>query len=99
MTRTFTSHTIVFIATKRDCRRVAAVLKALGVNVGELHGDLKQMQRIETLARFKKREVDVLCSTDLAARGLDIEGVMTVSHFFQFLGSVVTNSKCWFFNK
>jgi ATP-dependent RNA helicase DDX27 len=54
------------------------VLGLLGIRVGQMHGSLSQTQRIEALNRFKTQHIDVLCSTDLAARGLDIEGVETV---------------------
>uniref|UniRef100_A0A1I7ZI18 RNA helicase n=1 Tax=Steinernema glaseri TaxID=37863 RepID=A0A1I7ZI18_9BILA len=78
VTRTFPDHTIVFVRTKRDCQRLHILLGLLGVKVGQLHGSLTQTQRVKALSQFKTQEIDVLCSTDLAARGLDIEGVQTV---------------------
>lgn len=58
------------------------LLGLLGVKVGQLHGGLTQSQRVKALSDFKSQEIDVLLCTDLAARGLDIEGVMTVSFDF-----------------
>ncbi|EJD75750.1 DEAD box polypeptide 27 [Loa loa] len=78
VTRNFPDHTIIFVKTKRTCRRLHIVLGLLGVKVGQLHSGLTQRQRVEALFRFKKAELDVLVSTDLAARGLDVEGVKTV---------------------
>lgn len=78
VTRTFPDHTIVFVRTKKSCQRLHIVLGLLGIKVGQLHSSLSQTQRIETLSRFKKAELDVLVSTDLASRGLDIEGISTV---------------------
>ncbi|XP_061197731.1 probable ATP-dependent RNA helicase DDX27 [Saccostrea echinata] len=81
VSRTFRDHCIVFIQTKKQAHRMHIVLGLLGINVGELHGNLSQAQRLETLKRFKESDVDVLLATDLAARGLDIEGVKTVINF------------------
>ena len=56
-------------------------LAARGYLVDELHGDLLQVQRALVLKRFRKAELQILCATDIAARGLDIEGV---THVFNY---------------
>ncbi|KAK7483044.1 hypothetical protein BaRGS_00025707, partial [Batillaria attramentaria] len=81
VSRTFCDKCIVFLQTKVQAHRLHIVLGLLGVSVGELHGNLSQAQRLETLKKFKEGEVDVLLATDLASRGLDIEGVKTVINF------------------
>ncbi|KAL6730826.1 hypothetical protein Aduo_001759 [Ancylostoma duodenale] len=78
VTRTFQENTIVFVKMKKDCQRMHILLGLLGLKAGQMHSSLSQAQRIEALSKFKKREIDVLVSTDLASRGLDIEGVQTV---------------------
>ncbi|KAJ8041357.1 putative ATP-dependent RNA helicase DDX27 [Holothuria leucospilota] len=76
--RTFHDHCLVFVQTKREAHRLHVILGLLGLNVGELHGNLSQPKRLESLRKFKEAQIDILVATDLAARGLDIEGVKTV---------------------
>lgn len=72
---------MVFCHTKERAHKVTMALAARGYLVDELHGDLSQVQRALVLKRFRKAELQILCATDIAARGLDIEGV---THVFNF---------------
>ncbi len=67
-------------------RRVAALLKLLGLPAVALHASMQQRQRLKALDRFKADPTGVLVATDVAARGLDITvGVMTVQDPRQLL--------------
>ena len=72
---------MVFCHTKERAHKVTMALAARGYLADELHGDLSQVQRALVLKRFRKAELQILCATDIAARGLDIEGV---THVFNF---------------
>ncbi|MBI3724853.1 DEAD/DEAH box helicase, partial [bacterium] len=72
---------IVFTRTKRGADRVAARLRSRGIDAEEIHGDLSQSRRESILGRFRANELHLLIATDVAARGLDIDGV---THIFNF---------------
>ncbi len=73
--------TIIFCRTKRACDRVAADLTGRGFAAAAVHGDLGQGAREQALRAFRSGKVDVLVATDVAARGIDIEGVTHVINY------------------
>ena len=77
-TKVFRSRCIVFFASKRLVHRMRIVFGLMGLKVAELQGGLTQIQRTQALDQFKSGEVDFLLATDVASRGLDIDGVETV---------------------
>lgn len=79
--RTFHHRTMVFVQTKKQVHRIYLLLRLLGMKTVELHGNLNQVHRLESLQQFKEETADILVATDVAARGLDIEGVKTVINF------------------
>lgn len=80
-TRSFASKAIIFSGTKMEAHRLKILFGLSGLKAAELHGNLTQAQRLDALELFRKKEVDFLIATDVAARGLDIVGVETVINF------------------
>ncbi|WP_336977827.1 DEAD/DEAH box helicase [Altererythrobacter fulvus] len=72
---------IIFANRKTTVRELAKSLKQHGFAVGEIHGDMDQPQRLAELQLFKDGHINILCASDVAARGLDVKGV---SHVFNF---------------
>ncbi len=72
---------IIFCNRKRDVDILNRSLLKSGFNAAALHGDMPQSKRTETLERFKEGEIRLLVASDVAARGLDIQGM---SHVFNF---------------
>ena len=72
---------IVFVRTKRGADRLVKRLAARDVQAVAIHGDKSQNQRDRALARFQSGSVDTLVATDVAARGIDVEGVSHVINF------------------
>ncbi|MGI4940584.1 MAG: DEAD/DEAH box helicase [Janthinobacterium lividum] len=75
------SRVLVFTRTKHGADRVTQHLEAVGQTAAAIHGDKSQPQRERALAAFKSGRITVLVATDVAARGIDVEGVTHVVNF------------------
>jgi superfamily II DNA/RNA helicase len=74
------NRSLVFTRTKHGAKKLARQLTATGVPAAELHGDLSQSVRTRNLASFATGAVRVLVATDIAARGIHVDGIGLVIH-------------------
>lgn len=72
---------VVFCRTKRRASTLNQALQERGYAADELHGDLSQAKREQVMKRFREAKLQLLVATDVAARGLDVEGV---THVFNY---------------
>ncbi|WP_406229690.1 DEAD/DEAH box helicase [Nocardia sp. NBC_01009] len=72
--------TIMFVRTKHGADRLAKQLRAAGIAAGALHGGKAQNNRTRTLAAFSDGSTPVLVTTDVAARGIHVDGISLVVH-------------------
>ena len=72
---------VIFCRTKRDTQKVAENLIEDGYNAGALHGDLSQNQRDLVMNSFRKRQIQMLVATDVAARGIDVDDITHVINY------------------
>ncbi|MEA4987356.1 MAG: DEAD/DEAH box helicase [Anaerovorax sp.] len=72
---------IVFCNTKRRVDEVTASLQARGYSADALHGDMKQSERDRVMNKFRKRLIDILVATDVAARGIDVNNIDAVFNY------------------
>ncbi|MGD0197963.1 MAG: DEAD/DEAH box helicase [Solirubrobacteraceae bacterium] len=72
---------LVFVRTKRGADRLVKRLDARGLKALAIHGNKSQNQRERALAHFRSGHVDTLVATDVAARGIDVDGISHVINF------------------
>lgn len=72
---------IVFTRTKRGANVVARTLQETGIRAAAIHGNKSQNAREQALADFRSKKLKVLVATDLASRGIDIEGITHVVNY------------------
>lgn len=74
-------YAIIFCRTRLETQEIADKLMQDGYNADSLHGDLSQAQRDLTMNKFRKRQLQLLVATDVAARGLDVDNLTHVINF------------------
>jgi ATP-dependent RNA helicase DeaD len=72
---------IVFCRTRRETKEVANKLMHDHYNADTIHGDLSQAERDDVMGRFRKRQLQILVATDVAARGLDVEDLTHIINY------------------
>jgi ATP-dependent RNA helicase RhlE len=72
---------LVFTRTKSRAQSLASFLSGAGLNVAAIEGDMSQRDRQGALDGFRSGEYEILVATDVAARGIDVEGITHVINF------------------
>ncbi|MBZ9650654.1 DEAD/DEAH box helicase [Psychroflexus montanilacus] len=74
-------YAVIFCRTKRDTQKVAEKLIEDGYSASALHGDLSQAQRDMVMNSFRKKQIQMLVATDVAARGIDVDDITHVINY------------------
>ncbi|HYF33633.1 MAG TPA: DEAD/DEAH box helicase [Chitinophagaceae bacterium] len=72
---------LIFTRTKADAQEIADKLTREGYDIDALHGDLTQSQRDKVMGEFRERTLQLLIATDVAARGIDVQGISHVINY------------------
>lgn len=72
---------LVFCRTRTEAAALTGVLIRRGYSADELHGDLSQAKREQVMRRFREAKIQILVATDIAARGLDVEGITHIYNY------------------
>ncbi len=72
---------IIFTRTKADAQKIAEKLTSEGYDIDALHGDLTQGQRDKVMGEFRDKTLQLLIATDVAARGIDVQGISHVINY------------------
>ncbi len=72
---------IIFTRTKLDAQEISERLTREGYDIDALHGDLTQGQRDKVMGQFRDKSLQLLIATDVAARGIDVQGITHVINF------------------
>ncbi|MFN4315034.1 MAG: DEAD/DEAH box helicase [Chitinophagaceae bacterium] len=72
---------IIFTRTKADAQGITEQLIREGYDIEALHGDLTQQQRDKVMGRFREKSIQLLIATDVAARGIDVQGITHVINY------------------
>jgi ATP-dependent RNA helicase DeaD len=72
---------IIFTRTKADAQEITERLVKEGYDMEAIHGDLTQQQRDKVMLRFRQKSIQMLIATDVAARGIDVEGISHVINY------------------
>ncbi len=72
---------IIFTRTKADAQDISEKLAKSGYDIEALHGDLTQQQRDKVMGRFRSKSLQLLIATDVAARGIDVDGITHVINY------------------
>ena len=74
-------YAIIFTRTKADAQEIAGRLTREGYDIDALHGDLTQAQRNKVMDEFREKTLQLLIATDVAARGIDVQGITHVINY------------------
>ncbi|PSN74868.1 DEAD-domain-containing protein [Corynespora cassiicola Philippines] len=79
--KVYTERVIIFFRQKKEAHRVRVIFALCGLKASELHGNMTQEQRIQSVEAFRSGKSSYLLATDVASRGLDIKNVSTVINY------------------